>query len=55
MLRLAEAVARIGCANVLLKGGHAAGDGEIIDVLYEAAAKRHTFYRHRRASSISTL
>ena len=47
MLRLAGAVAKLGCASVLLKGGHAAGDGEIIDVLYEASAQRHTFYRHR--------
>lgn len=47
MLDLARAVAKLGCANVLLKGGHAAGDGEIIDLLYETASGRHTTYRHR--------
>ena len=49
MLDLARAVAKLGCANVLLKGGHAAGDGEIIDLLYETASGRHTTYRHRCA------
>lgn len=50
MEKAAQELAQLGCKNVLIKGGHLAGD-ECVDVLYSSVKQERIFFKERRINT----